>query len=308
MGSAVLAQLTRLGPLSRPQEDQGSGAGRNREAAADQAAGQCQTGQREGAPARSFGRVRLAATPAHLVLDAARCPSGARYRTERCPQGNESDRRVLADRGAARRSSCQVVADSAWTRDSGQRLRLHLRLGLTRPHLGRPRAVPIRDGAGVSAQSPPPSSDAVGLGRARLNGSWAMADLALGARRRGRTNRHRPRARRAVPLFHRHHRADRRRTPPGGHRQGPRGARPGVLRLHRHLRELDTGTDRDCFRARVALVQDWRRFPYIDPDLPKRFLQSPWPGLEASRVFRDRHEAWSARSMRHWREFVETRP
>lgn len=65
-------------------------------------------------------------------------------------------------------------------------------------------------------------------------------------------------------------------------------------------------TDRDCFRSRVALVQDWRRFPYVDPDLPKQFLPAAWPGFEATRVFRDRYNAWKARSTRHWRR-LETR-
>ena len=60
-------------------------------------------------------------------------------------------------------------------------------------------------------------------------------------------------------------------------------------------------TDRDCLRARVALVQDWRRFPYLDPDLPPRFLPPSWPGEAAARVFRDRHHAWAARSARCWR-------
>jgi phenylacetic acid degradation operon negative regulatory protein len=59
-------------------------------------------------------------------------------------------------------------------------------------------------------------------------------------------------------------------------------------------------TDRDCFRARIALVQDWRRFPYVDPDLPREFLPADWPGVEASRLFHDRHQAWRARSRRHW--------
>ena len=64
---------------------------------------------------------------------------------------------------------------------------------------------------------------------------------------------------------------------------------------------LAPGTDQECLRARVALAQAWRRFPYLDPDLPPQFLPPTWPGEEASRVFRDRHNAWSARSARYWK-------
>lgn len=80
---------------------------------------------------------------------------------------------------------------------------------------------------------------------------------------------------------------------------------PGLARDYSAFIDTYAGmkptTDRDCLRARVSLVQDWRRFPYIDPDLPKRFLSASWPGREASRVFRDRHNAWEVRSVRHWK-------
>jgi len=64
--------------------------------------------------------------------------------------------------------------------------------------------------------------------------------------------------------------------------------------------ETHPHTDAECFRARVLLVQDWRRFPYLDPDLPRRFLPAGWPGYEAVRLFRDRHGAWVSRSATHW--------
>lgn len=63
---------------------------------------------------------------------------------------------------------------------------------------------------------------------------------------------------------------------------------------------LNPRSDLECMRARVALTQDWRRFPYLDPDLPKQFLPAEWPGHDAARVFRDRHNAFRVRSLRHW--------
>lgn len=68
---------------------------------------------------------------------------------------------------------------------------------------------------------------------------------------------------------------------------------------------LKPATDRDCFRARISLVQDWRRFPYIDPDLPKSFLPPAWPGYEAARTFYERYNSWNARSTRHWRRILD---
>jgi phenylacetic acid degradation operon negative regulatory protein len=59
-------------------------------------------------------------------------------------------------------------------------------------------------------------------------------------------------------------------------------------------------TDRDHFRARVELVQDWRRFPYLDPDLPAAYLPESWPGAEASTLFTERYQAWKEPSGRYW--------
>lgn len=59
-------------------------------------------------------------------------------------------------------------------------------------------------------------------------------------------------------------------------------------------------TDRERFRARVALVQDWRRFPYLDPDLPDDYLPEAWPGAAASQLFTDRYSAWKPGSDDYW--------
>jgi phenylacetic acid degradation operon negative regulatory protein len=63
---------------------------------------------------------------------------------------------------------------------------------------------------------------------------------------------------------------------------------------------LEPQTDREHFQARVQLVQDWRRFPYLDPDLPAAFLPESWPGPKASRLFTERYGAWKAASARYW--------
>jgi phenylacetic acid degradation operon negative regulatory protein len=65
-------------------------------------------------------------------------------------------------------------------------------------------------------------------------------------------------------------------------------------------------TDREYFRARVELVQDWRRFPYLDPDLPAAYLPPSWPGAQASTLFTERYQAWRAASGRYWDAVVST--
>jgi phenylacetic acid degradation operon negative regulatory protein len=59
-------------------------------------------------------------------------------------------------------------------------------------------------------------------------------------------------------------------------------------------------TDREHFRARVELVQDWRRFPYLDPDLPAAYLPPSWPGAQAAALFTQRYQAWRMASGRYW--------
>ncbi len=50
----------------------------------------------------------------------------------------------------------------------------------------------------------------------------------------------------------------------------------------------------DHFRALVELVHDWRRFPFVDPELPTQLLPTDWAGHEAAQVFHRQRSAWSA--------------
>jgi phenylacetic acid degradation operon negative regulatory protein len=53
-------------------------------------------------------------------------------------------------------------------------------------------------------------------------------------------------------------------------------------------------TDEACFVALVELVHAWRRFPFIDPEIPSRLLPPRWPGRRAKGLFDDLHGEWSA--------------
>lgn len=47
-----------------------------------------------------------------------------------------------------------------------------------------------------------------------------------------------------------------------------------------------------CFRQMTLLVHAWRRFPFLDPDLPSGLLPSRWPRGRAHALFVDRHQRW----------------
>jgi phenylacetic acid degradation operon negative regulatory protein len=45
--------------------------------------------------------------------------------------------------------------------------------------------------------------------------------------------------------------------------------------------------------AQVRLVDAWRRFPFLDPQLPAELLPAGWVGARAAEVFHRRHEQWA---------------
>jgi phenylacetic acid degradation operon negative regulatory protein len=52
-------------------------------------------------------------------------------------------------------------------------------------------------------------------------------------------------------------------------------------------------TDEAAFRAQTSMVHAWRKFPFLDPDLPMELLPRQWPRDAAHELFRHRHERWS---------------
>lgn len=49
-------------------------------------------------------------------------------------------------------------------------------------------------------------------------------------------------------------------------------------------------TVEQSFRALVALVHDWRRFPFTDPELPSELLPRGWSGNAAAALFQTQHD------------------
>lgn len=56
--------------------------------------------------------------------------------------------------------------------------------------------------------------------------------------------------------------------------------------------------DDEALVRRVALTDEYRRFPYDDPDLPARLLPAEWPGAVAHALFADRHTALGPAAVR----------
>ncbi|MCV7411458.1 PaaX family transcriptional regulator [Mycobacterium florentinum] len=68
---------------------------------------------------------------------------------------------------------------------------------------------------------------------------------------------------------------------------------------------LKPTTPDDVFVAQIRLVHEWRRFPFLDPQLPPVLLPSHWSGTPAARLFQDQHQHWHERAQRRWREFAD---
>lgn len=62
------------------------------------------------------------------------------------------------------------------------------------------------------------------------------------------------------------------------------------------------------FRMQTLLVHAWRKFPFLDPDLPAEVLPSGWPRRRAHELFTGRHSAWSDPARTWFEELEAGRP
>jgi phenylacetic acid degradation operon negative regulatory protein len=69
----------------------------------------------------------------------------------------------------------------------------------------------------------------------------------------------------------------------------------------RFIAEFSGGERDDVLARQVDLVHAWRRFPAIDPALPRELLPARWRGLEAARLFADRRDRWSPAAQAEWK-------
>jgi phenylacetic acid degradation operon negative regulatory protein len=57
----------------------------------------------------------------------------------------------------------------------------------------------------------------------------------------------------------------------------------------------------DVLARHIELVHAWRRFPSIDPALPRELLPPGWTGESAELLFAERHRLWLGAASRDWR-------
>ena len=67
------------------------------------------------------------------------------------------------------------------------------------------------------------------------------------------------------------------------------------------IEEFRASAPADVLARQVELVHAWRRFPSIDPVLPRELLPARWSGLKAARLFADRHQRWSGEAKQEWK-------
>jgi phenylacetic acid degradation operon negative regulatory protein len=65
---------------------------------------------------------------------------------------------------------------------------------------------------------------------------------------------------------------------------------------------FESASPTDPLTRQVDLVHAWRRFPWIDPALPRELLPSRWSGREAGQLFARRHARWSTDAAIQWLE------
>jgi phenylacetic acid degradation operon negative regulatory protein len=59
-----------------------------------------------------------------------------------------------------------------------------------------------------------------------------------------------------------------------------------------------------ALHAQTRLVHEWRRFPFLDPNLPTRLLPANWSGAQAADLFHRKHNEWRAPAQQHWDDLV----
>ena len=73
-----------------------------------------------------------------------------------------------------------------------------------------------------------------------------------------------------------------------------------AARYREFLDEFAPARAADPLARLVELVHAWRRFPSLDPELPRELLPSDWSGERAAKLFAKRHARWAADATAEW--------
>jgi len=71
---------------------------------------------------------------------------------------------------------------------------------------------------------------------------------------------------------------------------------------------LDPASDRERMAAQTLLVHEWRKFPFLDPQLPRELLPVGWPGRDAAALFAAKHKRWQPGALRCWAGLASLAP
>lgn len=68
--------------------------------------------------------------------------------------------------------------------------------------------------------------------------------------------------------------------------------------------DLSPTTPDEVLRAQTMLVHEWRRFPFLDPQLPEALLPPKWTGTTATALFNELHVRWRQPAQERWSELA----
>lgn len=63
-------------------------------------------------------------------------------------------------------------------------------------------------------------------------------------------------------------------------------------------------TPAELLAHQIHLVHTWRRFPFLDPQLPAELLPEAWAGTRAADLFTDLHARWHGPAQEQWTRLV----
>lgn len=69
---------------------------------------------------------------------------------------------------------------------------------------------------------------------------------------------------------------------------------------------IQPSTGEAVLQAQTRLVHEWRRFPFLDPQLPERWLPPDWSGANAAELFHRWHAEWREAAQQRWNELAGT--
>lgn len=67
---------------------------------------------------------------------------------------------------------------------------------------------------------------------------------------------------------------------------------------------LKPSTPQATLQAQTRLVHEWRRFPFLDPQLPAQLLPAHWSGSKAAEIFHHKHVEWREAAQQYWDALV----